>query len=95
MNSLLNNFSDSQFPPQQQTSQPQQQDYVSRTNDAQSSTMSTDRTTPSQMSAMDEFGLAGFLATVRHDNPNVAGLARGQDLNSLGLNLNSAEFVMP
>ena len=44
------------------------------------------------MSAMDEFGLAGFLATVRSDNPDVAGLARGQDLTSLGLNLNSPEY---
>lgn len=55
--------------------------------------MTPDRTTPSQMSAMEEFGLAGFLATARSENPDVSGLARGQDLTSLGLNLNSAEYV--
>ena len=43
------------------------------------------------MSELDRFGLAGLLATVRSDNPDVAGLAIGQDLNHLGLNLNSVE----
>ena len=45
------------------------------------------------MSAMEEFGLPGLLATIRSANPDVAGLARGQDLTSLGLNLNSPEYV--
>ena len=45
----------------------------------------------SQMSELDRFGLAGLLATVRSDNPDFAGLAIGQDLNHLGLNLNSVE----
>ena len=45
----------------------------------------------SQMSDLDRFGLAGLLATVRSGNPDVASLAIGQDLNQLGLNLNSIE----
>ena len=95
MNSLLNNFSDNQYPSSRQTSQSQQQDYMSRTGDVSGSTMSPDRPDPSQMTAMEEFGLPGFLATARSENPDVSGLARGQDLTSLGLNLNSPESVTP
>lgn len=80
-----------QFQPPRQNSQPQQQDYVNRPSDAQGSAATPDRTPPSQMSAMEEFGLAGFLATARNEDHNVSGLARGQDLTSLGLNLNSPE----
>ena len=46
------------------------------------------------MSAIDEFGLAGFLSTINNDNPDVSYLARGQDLTTLGLNLNSAEYAI-
>lgn len=93
MNALLTNFGDSQFPPQQTATQPShgQHEYGGRIGDPPGSARTPDRTPTSQMSAMDEFGLAGFLATVRSDNPDVAGLARGQDLTSLGLNLNSPE----
>lgn len=49
---------------------------------------------PSHMNAMDEFGLKGFVATARSENPDVSGLARGQDLSALGLNLNSPELVL-
>ncbi len=94
MNSLLNNFSEMQFQTQRQTSQPQQQDYVTRTGDALESAMTSDRTPPSQMNAMEEFGLAGFLATAASDNSDISGLARGQDLTSLGLNLNSPESAL-
>ena len=93
MNSLLNNFSDMQFPSQRQASQPNQQEYVSGTGEGSGSTTSPDRSASSQMSEADKWGLEGFLATVRSPDPNVSGLARGQELNSLGLNLNSAEFV--
>ena len=65
---------------------------MTRAGDVPRSSMSPDSTTPSQMSAMEEFGLAGFLATVRNENHDVSGLARGQDLTSLGLNLNSPEY---
>ena len=99
MNPLITSFNDSQFPPQQQTSQSQQpsqgrQDYGARTGDSSRSNHTPDRTPSSQMSALDEFGIAGFLHTLNHENPDVAYLARGQDLTTLGLNLNSAEFVI-
>jgi CCR4-NOT transcription complex subunit 2 len=90
LNALLTNF-DSQFPSQQQGSQSShtQQEYGARTGDP-GSAHTPDRP---QMSAMEEFGLPGLLATIRSANPDVAGLARGQDLTSLGLNLNSPEYV--
>lgn len=99
MNALLTSFNDSHFPPQQQTSQPQQppqgrQDYGARTGDSSRSNHTPDRTPLSQMSAIDEFGLPGFLNTISNDNPEVSYLARGQDLTTLGLNLNSAEYVI-
>ena len=99
MNALLTSFNDSQFPPQQQTSQPQQpsqgrQDYGARTGDSSRSNHTPDRTPLSQMSTIDEFGLPGFLSTISNDNPDVSYLARGQDLTTLGLNLNSAECVI-
>ncbi|KAL9135451.1 MAG: hypothetical protein Q9175_003362 [Cornicularia normoerica] len=100
MNALLTNFNDSQFPPQQKTSQPQQppqgrQDYGTRTGNSSRSNHTPDRTPLSQMSAIDEFGLPGFLSTISNDNPDVSYLARGQDLTTLGLNLNSAEPLYP
>ena len=99
MNALLTNFNDLQFTPQQQTSQPQQppqgrQDYGARTGDSSRSNHTPDRTPLSQMSELDEFGIQGFLNTINSDNPEVAYLARGVDLTTLGLNLNSAECVM-
>lgn len=45
------------------------------------------------MSELEEFGLQGFLSTISNENPEVSYLARGQDLTTLGLNLNSAECV--
>ena len=99
MNALLTNFNDSQFPPQQQTGQPQQppqgrQDYGARTGDSSRSNHTPDRTPLSQMSELDEFGIQGFLNTINNENPDVSYLARGQDLTTLGLNLNSAECVI-
>ncbi|KAM0801650.1 hypothetical protein BDR22DRAFT_888118 [Usnea florida] len=100
MNALLTNFNDSQFPPQQQASQPQQtpqgrQDYGGRTGDSTRSNHTPDRTPLPQMSAIDEFGLPGFLSSISNENPDVSYLARGQDLTTLGLNLNSAEPLYP
>ncbi|KAF6224783.1 hypothetical protein HO133_009977 [Letharia lupina] len=100
LNALLTSFNDSQFPPQRQTSQPQQppqgrQDYGARTGDSSRSNHTPDRTPLSQMSAIDEFGLPGFLSTISNDHPEVSYLARGQDLTTLGLNLNSAEPLYP
>lgn len=99
MNALLTNFNDLQFPSQQPTSQPQQpsqarQDYGARTGDSSRSNHTPDRTPLSQMSAIDEFGLPGFLNTIDNENLDVSYLARGQDLTNLGLNLNSSECVI-
>ena len=99
MNALLTNFADLQFPAQQQAGQPQQppqgrQDYGARTGDSSRSNHTPDRTPLSQMSELDEFGIQGFLNTINHENPDVSYLARGQDLTTLGLNLNSAECVI-
>lgn len=94
MNALLTNFTDSQYPGQQQPNQSShaQQDYGNRLDDPAGVTHTPpDLTSPSQMSARDQWGLAGFLATISHDNSDVSGLARGHDLTSLGLNLNSSE----
>ncbi|CAF9930261.1 MAG: hypothetical protein HETSPECPRED_007585 [Heterodermia speciosa] len=90
---------DSQSLPQQQTSQSQvhqsarpQQAYGVTLSD--STAVTADRGA-SKMSDIDRFGLAGLLSTVRSDNPDVLGLATGQDLNQLGLNLNSVEPLYP
>ncbi|MCJ1421366.1 hypothetical protein MMC32_007729 [Xylographa parallela] len=53
------------------------------------------KTPLSQMNDLDRFGLAGLLETIRSDNPDVSGLAIGQDLTSLGLDLNSQEPLHP
>jgi CCR4-NOT transcription complex subunit 2 len=46
------------------------------------------------MSELDRFGLAGLLGMMRHDSNDVAGLAVGQDLTTLGLDLNQPEYVI-
>lgn len=45
----------------------------------------------SQMSEIDKFGLAGLLRMIHSESPDVASLAVGQDLMSLGLDLNQPE----
>ena len=95
INNLLSNFQEPQTTPLQQTSQSQQQpprlpqSYGGTLPDSPATT--PEQAQGSQMSELDRFGLAGLLATVRNENPDVAGLAIGQDLNHLGLNLNSVE----
>ena len=49
------------------------------------------KTPLSQMSELDRFGIAGLLETLRSENPDMSGLAIGQDLTTLGLDLNSQE----
>ena len=43
------------------------------------------------MSMGDVDGMAAFLATINNEDPLVRGLAKGIDLSTLGLTLNSAE----
>ncbi|CRG86828.1 CCR4-NOT transcription complex subunit 2 [Talaromyces islandicus] len=45
----------------------------------------------SQMSELDRFGLAGLLRMIHSESPDVASLAVGQDLMTLGLDLNQPE----
>ena len=51
------------------------------------------KTPLSQMSELDRYGLPGLLEMIRNEDPNVSSLAIGHDLTSLGLDLNSSEFV--
>ncbi|KAF9893838.1 hypothetical protein FE257_010008 [Aspergillus nanangensis] len=44
-----------------------------------------------EMSELDRFGLAGLLRMIHSDSPDVASLAVGQDLMTLGLDLNQPE----
>jgi CCR4-NOT transcription complex subunit 2 len=46
----------------------------------------------SQLSELDRFGLAGLLRMSHSENPDVASLAVGQDLMTLGLDLNQPEY---
>ena len=46
---------------------------------------------PAQMTELEKYGLPGLLDTIRSENPDVASLAQGHDLTTLGLDLNSSE----
>lgn len=46
------------------------------------------------MSELDKFGLAGLLRMIHSESPDVASLAVGQDLMTLGLDLNQPEYVL-
>lgn len=46
-----------------------------------------------QMSELDRFGLAGLLRMIHSESPDVASLAVGQDLMTLGLDLNQPEYA--
>lgn len=48
-----------------------------------------------QMSELDRFGLAGLLRMIHSESPDVASLAVGQDLMTLGLDLNQPEYARP
>lgn len=57
-----------------------------------SATAQTAEQTPlSQMNDRDKYGLAGLLRMIHSESPDVASLAIGQDLMSLGLDLNQPE----
>ncbi|KAL1992126.1 hypothetical protein VTN49DRAFT_4158 [Thermomyces lanuginosus] len=49
----------------------------------------------SQMSELDRFGLAGLLSMIHNESPDVASLTVGQDLMTLGLDLNQPEPLHP
>ncbi|KAJ5907626.1 hypothetical protein N7495_000308 [Penicillium taxi] len=76
------NFSDSQLQQRQQTSG---QDISAVTG------QSAEQPPLAQMSELDRFGLAGLLRQIHSESPDVASLAVGQDLMTLGLDLNQPE----
>ena len=49
------------------------------------------KTPLAEMAPIDRWGLAGLLETLQSADPDISGLARGHDLTTLGLNLNSQE----
>lgn len=79
------NFSD---PQQLQQRQPENNDGQEVSNAPQS----TEQPPLAQMSELDRFGLAGLLRMIHSESPDVASLAVGQDLMTLGLDLNQAEY---
>ncbi|KAJ6088776.1 hypothetical protein N7486_010037 [Penicillium sp. IBT 16267x] len=80
------NFSD---PPQLQ----QRQQQVSEGQDVSvvAGAQSAEQPPLAQMSELDRFGLAGLLRMIHSESPDVASLAVGQDLMTLGLDLNQPE----
>ncbi|MCJ1478568.1 hypothetical protein MMC13_007249 [Lambiella insularis] len=82
-------------PGQPSRSQPFQSGFPGDLEDSPGSVQNRTKTPLSQMSELDRFGLAGILETIRSDNQDVSGLAIGQDLTTLGLDLNSQEPLYP
>ncbi|KAJ5422304.1 hypothetical protein N7491_010749 [Penicillium cf. griseofulvum] len=82
------------LPGQRNFSDPQLQQRQRENSDGQdvsSAPQSTEQPPLAQMSELDRFGLAGLLRMIHSESPDVASLAVGQDLMTLGLDLNQAE----
>ncbi|OQD75504.1 hypothetical protein PENDEC_c007G06837 [Penicillium decumbens] len=79
------NFSD----PQQQLQQRQQQGTEGQ--EVSGGAQSAEQPPLAQMNELDRFGLAGLLRMIHSESPDVASLAVGQDLMTLGLDLNQPE----
>jgi CCR4-NOT transcription complex subunit 2 len=85
--------SPSQF---QQTRQQQQQQASTFGEDGQETTTTSqaaEQVPLEQMSEKDRFGLSGLLRMIHSESPDVTSLTIGQDLMSLGLDLNQPESV--
>lgn len=80
------------FTEQQQAQQPQAA--AGEAQDVAAAAQSTEQPPLAQMSELDRFGLAGLLRMIHSDSPDVASLAVGQDLMTLGLDLNQPEYVV-
>lgn len=76
--------------PQMQSRQQQGASFTSEPEPA-ATTQSAEQPPLSQMSELDRFGLAGLLRMIHSESPDVASLAVGQDLMTLGLDLNQPE----
>ncbi|KAL7653957.1 unnamed protein product [Aspergillus niger] len=59
--------------------------------EASGAAQSSDQLPLAEMSELDKFGLAGLLRMIHSDNADVSSLAVGQDLMTLGLDLNQPE----
>jgi CCR4-NOT transcription complex subunit 2 len=81
------NFSD----PQQQLQQRQQQ--ATEGQEVSGGAQSAEQPPLAQMNELDRFGLAGLLRMIHSESPDVASLAVGQDLMTLGLDLNQPEYA--
>ncbi|KAJ5780323.1 hypothetical protein N7457_005483 [Penicillium paradoxum] len=83
------------LPGQRNFSDPQQlqqrQAESSDSQDVSGASQSAEQPPLAQMSELDRFGLAGLLRMIHGESPDVASLAVGQDLMTLGLDLNQAE----
>lgn len=84
------NFSDQQQQLQQRQASDAQQEAQVR-----AASQSAEQPPLEQMSALDRFGLSGLLRMIHSESPDVASLAVGQDLMTLGLDLNQPESVFP
>lgn len=62
--------------------------------EASGAAQSSDQLPLAEMSELDKFGLAGLLRMIHSDNADVSSLAVGQDLMTLGLDLNQPEYVL-
>lgn len=82
------NFSD----PQQQLQQRQQQ--ANEGQEVSATGQSAEQPPLAQMSELDRFGLSGLLRMIHSESPDVASLAVGQDLMTLGLDLNQPEYAI-
>ncbi|KAL8996647.1 MAG: hypothetical protein Q9188_006524 [Gyalolechia gomerana] len=96
VNSILSNFQNHVIGSSPQNTHPQQPPSRQQQGfQASGAAQTAENTSLDQMAPIDRWGLAGLLATIRSDNPDVAGLAIGQDLTQLGLDLNSQEPLWP
>ncbi|GMF70826.1 unnamed protein product [Aspergillus oryzae] len=71
----------------------EQQSVSGETQEASGAAQSAEQPPLGEMSELDKFGLAGLLRMIHSDSPDVAALAVGQDLMTLGLDLNQPEYV--
>ncbi|KAL8933941.1 MAG: hypothetical protein Q9216_006150, partial [Gyalolechia sp. 2 TL-2023] len=96
VNSILSNFQNHVIGSSPQNAHPQQPPSRQQPGfQVSGASQTAENTSLDQMAPIDRWGLAGLLATIRSDNPDVAGLAIGQDLTQLGLDLNSQEPLWP
>ena len=74
-------------------SQPYQPGFVGDLAESPSDTHPRAKTPLSQMADIDRWGLKGLLAMTDSESPDFNKLLAGHDLTTLGLDLNSSEYV--